>query len=160
MLCLLCLKELFQGFLDALEEAGRHHEDCHQTCLGKWQEQAWGYASSKAARLSVTLSPENLIQRHQPCEGSVANLRVCLLSQPAWFSQAVQITVSIVGGRDDGKEGEEGCAKGKPGNLHLFSVSWKFSSVVKTVEYFIFFDFLKDKLLLKEKKIPKQPWKL
>lgn len=61
--------------------------------------------------------------------------------------------MSIVSGRGDGKEGEEVCAKGKPGNLHLFSVSWKFSSVVKTMEYFIFFDFLKDKLLLKEKKI-------
>lgn len=48
MLWLLCLTGPFQGFLDALEEAGRHHEGFHQTCLGKWQEQAWDYYSSKA----------------------------------------------------------------------------------------------------------------
>lgn len=73
MLWLLCLTGPFQGLLDGLEEAGRRHEDC-QMCLGKWQEQAWDYDSSKAAWLAVILSPENQIQSHQPHAGSVVNL--------------------------------------------------------------------------------------
>lgn len=95
MLWLLCLTGPFQGLLDALEEVGSSSWRRPPTCLGKQQEQpGWDYTPSKAAWLAVTLSPENLMQSHQPHAGRVANLRVCLLPQPVWFSQAVQITAS------------------------------------------------------------------
>lgn len=63
---------------------------------GKVVRAGLGLLFLQGCMTGVTLSPENLIQSHQPHAGSVANLRMCLLPEPVWFLQAVQITASSV----------------------------------------------------------------
>lgn len=159
MLWLLCLTGPFQGLLDALEEVGSSSWSRPPTCLGKQQEQpGWDYTPSKAAWLAVTLSPENLMQSHQPHAGRVANLRVCLLPQPVWFSQAVQITASnpLLVVEVVRKRGRK-VVLNKSFKIYVFFLSAENFFLRSKLWNIFLFDFLKDKLLLKGKK---QPWKL